>query len=113
LLYVFFFQAEDGIRDRNVTGVQTCALPISFKIPDVRDWCGQFNVSHPLSTNFSFSYFYSTTITNNTFISYTFIFSTMTFPILLWTKNTFTEQSIFLRLKSTIINGFWFLYLSI
>src|SRR5207249_8896611 len=26
----FFFQAEDGIRDRNVTGVQTCALPISY-----------------------------------------------------------------------------------
>src|SRR5699024_11247320 len=26
--YFFFFQAEDGIRDRNVTGVQTCALPI-------------------------------------------------------------------------------------
>mgnify|MGYP006982489741 CR=1 FL=1 len=25
---VFFFQAEDGIRDRLVTGVQTCALPI-------------------------------------------------------------------------------------
>src|SRR5699024_7857038 len=25
---VIFFQAEDGIRDRNVTGVQTCALPI-------------------------------------------------------------------------------------
>src|SRR5699024_11810278 len=28
----FFFQAEDGIRDRNVTGVQTCALPISLVI---------------------------------------------------------------------------------
>src|SRR2546425_1990410 len=27
---VFFFQAEDGIRDKLVTGVQTCALPISF-----------------------------------------------------------------------------------
>src|SRR5699024_5895721 len=27
---LFFFQAEDGIRDRNVTGVQTCALPISL-----------------------------------------------------------------------------------
>ena len=26
----FFFQAEDGIRDRFVTGVQTCALPISI-----------------------------------------------------------------------------------
>src|SRR5699024_11235457 len=28
----YFFQAEDGIRDRNVTGVQTCALPIL--VPD-------------------------------------------------------------------------------
>src|SRR5437867_8021196 len=28
LLSFFFFQAEDGIRDRTVTGVQTCALPI-------------------------------------------------------------------------------------
>src|SRR5438094_9802089 len=26
--FFFFFQAEDGIRDRTVTGVQTCALPI-------------------------------------------------------------------------------------
>src|SRR2546430_7200848 len=29
----FFFQAEDGIRDLTVTGVQTCALPISVTIP--------------------------------------------------------------------------------
>src|SRR2546430_9403142 len=28
-VYFFFFQAEDGIRDLTVTGVQTCALPIS------------------------------------------------------------------------------------
>src|SRR5207249_7437575 len=28
VVFIFFFQAEDGIRDRNVTGVQTCALPI-------------------------------------------------------------------------------------
>src|SRR5215204_1838965 len=30
LVFFFFFQAEDGIRDHCVTGVQTCALPISF-----------------------------------------------------------------------------------
>src|SRR2546422_3991995 len=29
VLFFFFFQAEDGIRDVAVTGVQTCALPIS------------------------------------------------------------------------------------
>src|SRR6266567_8413470 len=28
VVYFFFFQAEDGIRDLTVTGVQTCALPI-------------------------------------------------------------------------------------
>src|SRR5205807_5419018 len=34
----FFFQAEDGIRDYKVTGVQTCALPICVyphRIPDI------------------------------------------------------------------------------
>ena len=30
---VFFFQAEDGIRDYKVTGVQTCALPILHHVP--------------------------------------------------------------------------------
>ena len=31
-LFFFFFQAEDGIRDTSVTGVQTCALPISLLV---------------------------------------------------------------------------------
>src|SRR5437016_10014070 len=39
-MYFFFFQAEDGIRDWSVTGVQTCALPIfgrERRIPDRRE----------------------------------------------------------------------------
>src|SRR5437588_7635439 len=32
--FFFFFQAEDGIRDHCVTGVQTCALPILLGEPD-------------------------------------------------------------------------------
>src|SRR2546430_3203305 len=31
-VFFFFFQAEDGIRDLTVTGVQTCALPISIAL---------------------------------------------------------------------------------
>src|SRR5699024_11627170 len=38
----FFMQAEDGIRDRNVTGVQTCALPISSSI----SLCRSFDISN-------------------------------------------------------------------
>src|SRR2546430_9660621 len=46
----FFFQAEDGIRDLTVTGVQTCALPISLEWrPYVRDgileWNGAFEAA--------------------------------------------------------------------
>src|SRR5437762_9099894 len=34
----FFFQAEDGIRDTSVTGVQTCALPISMIDAVTPEW---------------------------------------------------------------------------
>src|SRR6266496_5162523 len=36
---VFFFQAEDGIRDLYVTGVQTCALPICLSWTCRSRWC--------------------------------------------------------------------------
>src|SRR5699024_11805862 len=49
-LSLFFFQAEDGIRDRNVTGVQTCALPISR---DIRKLGGLMSVM-PLSFTVAF-----------------------------------------------------------
>src|SRR2546430_7438037 len=41
VLFFFFFQAEDGIRDLTVTGVQTCALPIfprSVSFENVNLW---------------------------------------------------------------------------
>src|SRR5699024_12077533 len=51
LLSAFSFQAEDGIRDRNVTGVQTCALPISclnIKRREINDHM-RTSFSHPPS----------------------------------------------------------------
>src|SRR5207247_5557314 len=48
IVYFFFFQAEDGIRDPLVTGVQTCALPIS-----------RWSTSHgsPVSTECNHAFF--------------------------------------------------------
>src|SRR5689334_24225327 len=50
--FVFFFQAEDGIRDGTVTGVQTCALPIYLTgndagagAPSVEVYVGAFPVT--------------------------------------------------------------------
>src|SRR5207248_5506371 len=45
----FFFQAEDGIRDRTVTGVQTCALPIYGPLEGIEDVFGNgAGVQEPL-----------------------------------------------------------------
>src|SRR2546422_8008275 len=56
--FFFFFQAEDGIRDVAVTGVQTCALPICVRVLDAqsaadarwiaqcRDHSGDWQVKH-------------------------------------------------------------------
>src|SRR6267154_4564165 len=46
----FFFQAEDGIRDGRVTGVQTCALPISASTGSWRSWSGRCRSIRPGST---------------------------------------------------------------
>src|SRR5687767_15561688 len=50
LLFYFFFQAEDGIRDKLVTGVQTCALPISraYELAALRH--NALGVTEPLPT---------------------------------------------------------------
>src|SRR2546427_12324840 len=60
--FFFFFQAEDGIRDLTVTGVQTCALPIypntvyAVKVngADIKDWleaaAKRFNQIDPAKT---------------------------------------------------------------
>src|SRR5690606_33397979 len=58
--FFFFFQAEDGIRDFHVTGVQTCALPISDKsyfpkgiIKGFYRFCQQYAFNHLLVSDIS------------------------------------------------------------
>src|SRR5690554_7045299 len=58
IFFFFFFQAEDGIRDADVTGVQTCALPIldagcGFLVPDGDEFL--FHSSAPFTEPAAFS----------------------------------------------------------
>src|SRR5256886_5149123 len=47
LFLLLFFQAEDGIRDLTVTGVQTCALPISARKADALAGLERWKVRYP------------------------------------------------------------------
>src|SRR5438876_7024793 len=49
VVFFFFFQAEDGIRDGRVTGVQTCALPIygDRLLENIAANAGQRHLHHP------------------------------------------------------------------
>src|SRR5260370_31918858 len=51
----FFFQAEDGIRDSSVTGVQTCALPISLSQLTNRPQASVSYVKLTFPQNFDFT----------------------------------------------------------
>src|SRR2546430_13184907 len=53
-IYFFFFQAEDGIRDLTVTGVQTCALPIWNWAGNQKLKCGT-SPRRPLTPNCSWA----------------------------------------------------------
>src|SRR2546427_9384950 len=46
VFFFFFFQAEDGIRDLTVTGVQTCALPILTEAQLLSDWVLVHEMAH-------------------------------------------------------------------
>src|SRR2546426_10466676 len=46
LFFFFFFQAEDGIRDYKVTGVQTCALPIWDRIMTAEQFVAELDAQN-------------------------------------------------------------------
>src|SRR5437867_13345762 len=57
-VFFFFFQAEDGIRDRTVTGVQTCALPLTRLGEISRAFAGELTaleraIYHAAGTDFN------------------------------------------------------------
>ncbi len=63
---------------------------------------------HSLPANLGFCDFNSAAFTDNTTVLHPFVFSTKAFVIIYWPKYFGTEKSIFLWLKSAVVNRFWF-----
>ncbi|MNO59111.1 hypothetical protein D3C76_496910 [compost metagenome] len=96
---------------RHVEG-QAHATRNPFEIPDMRNRCCQFDVTHAFTANLGTGYFNAAAVAHYAFVTYTFVFTAMTLPVLLRSENALAEQALFFRLQGTIVNGFRFFHFS-
>src|SRR5437763_13892 len=82
----------------------------SLEKPYVRAGRSQFDVPEPLSTDFRQSDFHAALVTDHSAVLHPLVLAAETLPVGDWAKDAGAEQSVPLRLKSTIVNGFRFGY---
>ena len=85
----------------------------ALKIPDVGNRRCQFNMTHTLTAYLGLGNFYTAAFTDLALIANLLITSAMAFPVLLWAKDTLTEQTVTLRLQCSIVDGFRLLDLAV
>src|SRR5258706_2433856 len=75
--------------------------------PDMRNRRSQLDVAHSIAPDLRSRHFDAAFIANHTFIAYTLVFSTITFPILLWAKYFLTEKTITFGFQRSIVDRLW------
>src|SRR5256884_4094485 len=102
-VFFFFFQAEDGIRDVAVTGVQTCALPISSKARKRLSVVAPINTTPPAVTidpprfGVPVVVFSSSTLPSATFQTISPLFTSTAFNVPhggFWQGHSFSSQNL-------------------
>lgn len=78
----------------------------TFEVPDMRDGCGEFDMAHAFSANFSASDFDAAAVADSAFIADAFIFTAMAFPIASGTENAFAEEAVAFGLEGAIVDSF-------
>ena len=96
---------------RNIQN-QAHAARNSLEVPNMGYRSSQLNVTHAFTTNAGFCDFHTTSVADNTFITYFFVLTAMTFPVFARSKNTLAIQTVFFRFQGTIIDGLRLLYLT-
>ena len=79
-----------------------------LEIPDMGNGSGQLNMAHSLTSYLCFCYLNAATVADNAFVTDSFIFTTMTFPVFCGPENSFAEQTVLFRFQCSIVNGFRF-----
>src|SRR5581483_100000 len=84
----------------------------ALKIPDVGDGGCELDMTHTFTADLGKGYFNAAPVANDVFVLNPFILSTITFPVLGWTEDPLTKKSISFRFKSTVVNSFRLLNLT-
>ncbi len=71
----------------------------------MRDRCGKLDISEPISANALLCDFNTTAVTYQPFVFNPFILTTVTLPILLWSKDSLTEETLRFRTKGAVVNS--------
>ena len=78
----------------------------ALKIPNVRHRRRQLNVAHALTAHLIFCNLDAAALANFSFITDTFIFSAVAFPVLCRAKDTLAKQAVALRLQGAVVDCF-------
>ncbi|CRH93011.1 Uncharacterised protein [Chlamydia trachomatis] len=76
----------------------------TLEIPNMGNGRCEFNVPHALTAHFRAGHFHATAFAYDSLVARALILAASALPISGWTKNLFTKQTIFFRLKSTIVD---------
>ena len=85
----------------------------AFKIPDMRNGSGQFDMPHTLSSHLAACNFHAALLAHVPFIFHSFIFSAMAFPILHRPEDFFAEQTVAFGFLGAVIDGFRLRYFAV
>ena len=72
----------------------------------MRNRRGKFDMPHTFTTDFRAGNFYAALVANYAFVSYTFIFTAVAFPVLGRSENSFAEQAVAFGLLRAVVDGF-------
>ena len=84
----------------------------TFEVPNVRHWSSELDVTHALTTYLCARYFNAASLTDDAFEADALVLTAVALPIASWSKDLLAEETVLLRLESSVVDGLRLLYLA-
>ncbi len=78
----------------------------AFEVPDVGNRAGKGNVAHSFTAHFGACDFYAALVADGASVAHFLVLAAFAFPVLGWSENLFTEETVGFRLQGSVVDGF-------